>query len=380
MLDIARQPVAAPPIPWRSIGMGIALIALLVAMVAALAIGSRKTLPAPFGPAANGVVAYAANGDIYTVDPATGTSTAIVTGPETDLNPKWSLDGTRLVFERKQDGDSALGALFVASANGADLVQLTPEPVTAILDYNFSPDGSQVLVAGGPFWDPFVLVVASDGSRIQELDVGRPATHAAWRPPDGAEILFMENGDNSNGFGGLHVLDVATGQTRTIFERDLNRFRAMAMWSPDGSRIAYTEWQDASTLTAQAHIVEADGTGDRVLPLPPGAIWQAPLSWSNDGTRLLAIRGYTGGYEESVAVALPVDGSGFGVEVEYPGDLNAECCSVWEWAPDDSVILGNPVDSTGKLLDQLLLDPVSGASRTVPWTTTSTPTWQRLAP
>ncbi len=104
MLDIVRQPVVAPPIPWRSIGLAFALLALLLAMVAALAVGGLPKAPAPFGPAQNGLVAYASEGDIFTADPVTGASTAIVSGPTTDLNPRWSLDGTRLAFERKTNG------------------------------------------------------------------------------------------------------------------------------------------------------------------------------------------------------------------------------------------------------------------------------------
>ena len=68
-----------------------------------------RQVPQPFGRAANGLVAYAAAGDIFTVDPVTGVSTAIITGPETDINPRWSRDGTHLAFERKIDGDSGPG-------------------------------------------------------------------------------------------------------------------------------------------------------------------------------------------------------------------------------------------------------------------------------
>jgi hypothetical protein len=377
MFDVARQPVAAPPMPWRTIGFGFVLLALLIAMVAALVVGGRPNAPAPFGPARNGLVAYSDAGDIYTVDPAIGVPTAIVTGPEIDLNPKWSRDGTRLAFERKQFGASLTGAVFVASADGADLVQLTPEPVTSIMDYNFSPDGAQLLIAIGPTI-PTVLVAASDGSWIQELDLGRPATNVAWRPPNGAEILFMDQ-DVVSGNGGLYVHDLASGQTRTIFEEETDRTRGGALWSPDGSRIAYMEWVDAPTLTVQVHIIGADGTGERVLPLPPGAEWQAPFSWSNDGTRIIVIRGYTGGWEDTVAAVVPADGSGYGVEIVYPGLIDEDCCPVWEWAPDDSVILGTPVGSSGLRLNQVLIDPVKGTTTSAPWTAKSPPTWQRLA-
>jgi hypothetical protein len=176
------------------------------------------------------------------------------------------------------------------------------------------------------------------------------------------------------------VIDAESGAIRTILEVEPGRYRGSPEWSPDGSVISYVAWVDSNDLTAQTHIIAADGTGDRILPMPPDVMWQVGLSWSNDGTRLLAIRGYTGGFEESRAVAIPVDGSGFGIEIEYPGVIQPACCSVWEWAPDDSWILGTPTSDTGAFLDQVLLDPVAGTSRTLPWKSVSQPSWQRLAP
>jgi len=147
MVDIARQPVLAPRLPWRPIGLGLVLLALLAAIVAALVVGGRPNLPLPFGPARNGLVAYVSGGDIYTVDPATGDSTAIVRGLQTDSDPRWSRDGTRLAFERKTNGGSGPGLLYVARADGSDLVQLTPEPLSGIDDYSFSPDGKEILIS-----------------------------------------------------------------------------------------------------------------------------------------------------------------------------------------------------------------------------------------
>ena len=58
------------------------LIALLVA--AALAyVGSQRRVPAPFGPARNGLIPYASNGDIYLGDPITGQTRLLVKSPET---------------------------------------------------------------------------------------------------------------------------------------------------------------------------------------------------------------------------------------------------------------------------------------------------------
>lgn len=377
MFEIAREPVAAPPFPWRTIGLAFAILALLVGMVAALAVGDRPSPPAPFGLARSGLVAYSNGGDIYVVDPVTGNSTSIVSGPATDLNPRWSRDGTRLAFERKTEGDPGSGLVFVARADGREPVLVTPKALPGIESYSFSPDGTQVLISA---WPDGILIAATDGSQIRQLNPPGPATNGAWRPSDGSEILFMNGGSYTWGFGGMYAIDVASGEIRTILEDDPVRHRAHPQWSPDGSRIAYVEWVDSSDLTAQTHVMAADGTGDRILLTPPDAVWQAALSWSNDGTRLLAIRGYTGRFDESVAVAVPVDGNGFGIEFESTGAIGMDCCTAWEWAPDDSLILGTPTDRQGAPLDQVLLDPVTGSSKTVPWNSASRPTWQRLAP
>ena len=98
-------------------------------------------------------------------------------------------------------------------------------------------------------------------------------------------------------------------------------YRGHPAWSPDGSLISFGEWPGLTGIDVQTHIIAADGTGDRVLPIPTGAVWQAPESWSNDGTRLLVIRGYTGDTAQARPVAVPVTGSGFGIEIPYPGGI-----------------------------------------------------------
>jgi dipeptidyl aminopeptidase/acylaminoacyl peptidase len=381
MVDIVRQPLFAARLPWRAIGVGLALLALLVAVVSALILSGRPRLPAPFGPARNGLVAYASGGDIFTVDAVTGNSTAIVKGPG-DTNPRWSRDGTRLAFER-QDVALGPGLLFVARADGSGLIQVTPQPLPAIANYTFSPDGKEILISASPGAFTHILIAATDGSGIRQVDLPGPATDAAWRPPDGSEILFMDSGTDPNGSdSGIYAINAQDGKVRTILAGAdaAGRFRGHPAWSLDGSLISFGEWTGVNGTDVQTHIIAPDGTGDRILPIPTDAVWQAPESWSNDGTRLLAIRGYTGGAEQSRPVAVPVAGSGFGIEIPYSGGIGTADVSDWEWAPDDKSILGTPADPSGAMLNQVLLDPVAGTSRTLPWKSVSQPTWQRLAP
>ena len=79
MVDIARQPAMARQVPWRPIAV-LALLLLLIAASLVWVAGSRHPLPAPFGPARNGLVVYAKGGDIFTANPATGDSTTTARG------------------------------------------------------------------------------------------------------------------------------------------------------------------------------------------------------------------------------------------------------------------------------------------------------------
>ncbi len=148
MVDFAGQPVLVRRLPWRTIGLAVLLVALLVAVLAALAVGGRPNLPAPFGPARNGLVAYASGGDIYAVDPVTGLAKAVTTGSDTDLAPVWSRDGTRFVFARQVVAGSEM-QLFVAHADGSRLIAITAAGQPQLASYSFSPDGSEIAYTVG---------------------------------------------------------------------------------------------------------------------------------------------------------------------------------------------------------------------------------------
>jgi hypothetical protein len=386
MVDIARQPVIAPRLPWRGISLAIALLALLAA--AAVLVGSQQRLPPPFGIAGNGLIAYASDGDIYAAEPVSGRATAIVSGPETDLAPYFSRDGTHIVFERKVSGDVGPGLLFVARSDGSAITLVTPEPVLLTQSllgepwpaYAFSPDGGSVLIATATKGVKTVSIAQTDGSGVRELTVEMSVYEPSFRPPNGAEILFV-GADRQGVLGsGLYAVDPKSGAVRTIIEPSGTYDLAGATWSPDGSQIAYWRWGGPGEgLTARTRVISADGTGDRELPAPQGAVWNAGSAWSNDGSRLMIRRGYTPYLEDVRAVVIPASGDSVGVEMRVPSLVNGACCAAWEWAPDDSTILGTLIDADGRPVQQVLLDPVKGEVHPTPWTSTSDPTWQRIA-
>jgi dipeptidyl aminopeptidase/acylaminoacyl peptidase len=364
---------------WRSLGAVVVLALLLIGLVLGvlLVAGSAPRVPPPFGRAANGNVAYAAEGDLYTVDLVTGRSQAIVTGPETDTDPVWSLDGSRLVFRRSIVGEPG-ERLFVARADGSGIVLITPEPLSSIAGYAFSPDGRRIVVVSGLTGD--VTIANSDGTGLRTLDVSfggcvfANGCEPSFRPPDGAEIVLV-GGANSR----LYVVDATDSRVRILAVAPEGGGVIAPRWSPDGALIAYGRWQSARALTIQTHIVAADGTGDRVLEAPPGAMWNGRPVWSNDGTRLAIVRGYGPGHERDVLAVVSAPAGGRGIETapsvfDQPIDIPPI-----EWAPDDTSILLTPF-TAGRPDHQVFVDALTGRASRTPWATDSRPAWQRLAP
>jgi dipeptidyl aminopeptidase/acylaminoacyl peptidase len=377
MAVVTRRPVFAPTVPWRTLGV-LALIGIFIAAALAAYVGSQPRRPAPFGVAANGQVAYAERGDIYTVDPLTGVASAVVTGSENDLAPVWSRDGTRFVFQRMNTTDVSTGQIYVARADGQELVAVTPKPLQLLGGYAFSPDGREVLFTTGHEGNLDLWVAKADGSGIRQIDVGMSVVDPpSYRPPNGAEIVFT-GGQQLDGGQGLYAVDVATNVVRTILAPVQGVGRGLAKVSPDGSRIAYSLGTvDPNRNTYRVHVVAADGSGDMTLPMPEGATFQDAPAWSNDGRDLAVVRGYAEFNQEIALAVVPVDGSGFGIETDR--GLTGCCDTVYEWAPDDTTILIKPFDLHGQPLPPLLWNPLTGATSRAPWAAISDPAWQRIA-
>ena len=375
-MDIAATRVSTARLPLRTLGV-LALIAVLTAAALVAYVGSRPArLPAPFGPAANGYVAYADQGDIYTVDPVSGVATAIVTGPETDFAPVWSRDGTHVVFERR--GINLSGSkLYVARSDGREVIAVTPEPIDRLGSYSFSPDGREIAFTSAPGTSKIWIAMA-DGSGIRQLDVGMSMKEPSYGPPDGAEIVFAGDAPIAAG-DGLYAVNVETGAVRIILAPERGVSREWIRVSPDGSRIAYSAFtSDPDRNTFMVHIVRADGSEDMTLPMPQGATFQDAPEWSNDGTRLVVVRGYALRNQDMTLAAVPADGTGVGVETDR--GLTGCCDAKNEWAPNDRSILTAPFDLSGRPLYQLLWDPLTGVLQPAPWTAKSPPAWQRTAP
>ena len=169
-----------------------------------------------FGPAANGLLAFSVDGDIHTSDPVTGETKAIVTGPDDDVDPVWSRDGTQLVFVRRVDGER-LDRLY--SSFGRIRSHRDHEgALRGIGDYGFSPDGRQVIFVSGfetqsTISSPMSTAVASGRSSS-----GCPRPTRPFDPPDGEQIAFTGSPSDDARITGIYVVNTDGSQMRMLVE------------------------------------------------------------------------------------------------------------------------------------------------------------------
>jgi Tol biopolymer transport system component len=352
--------------------LGLLILGALLAFA-----GSRQQLPAPFGPAANGLIAYSQNGDIYVGNPDTGASRAIITGPAKDSAPFWSLDGTRLISVREVDGGSDL---VLTDADGGHPVVLAGGPFVDPVFAAWSPTGRIFAIASKVAGKPRMWLVNTDGSGAKLVAGDLAVESFAFRPPDGNEILIR--GESSDGVG-LYVVDANGGNRRTIVRPDGTTPEdwdlAEARYSPDGTRIAYQHHDEAAQVT-RLHIVDADGSHDRVLHMD-GATFEGWPVWSPDGTRLVIIPSFSpfdqwgadAGWDVPYTI-VRADGTGPAVRTGPP--LPKAGAKV-EWSPDGTSLLMIPFFGDKR---HLLLDAMGGPAKPLPWPADTDLTWQRLPP
>jgi Tol biopolymer transport system component len=358
-----RQTLA--PLPWRTIGLLVALTLLIAAAVAVYLGSAPRQLPAPYGPARNGAVVLEDRGDIVALDPATGSRLHAIQGSilgTEETAPLFSRDGTRIAFLRE---DHEL-ELWVANADRSDLQRRLSGPLRP-LEFNagpnpsrwmeWAPDGRSILLSTGVDGAPAITIVPTDGSGdTRTREVGWPVEGPTWRPPDGAEILLRGTPTGH----GLWVLQ-SDGTVRSVtpaaaFDNVVGPYFG---YSPDGSRIAY-EWRRGSSPQL-LYVVSADGGSGQ----PITSSESAGPSWSPDG-RLVAF--YDGDQMPNV---VPADGSGPPIRLS-----SIAGGSPLLWTPDGTRVLFIPLSSS----TPLLLDPAGGPPQQAPWSSANLPDWQRLAP
>jgi Tol biopolymer transport system component len=233
-----------------------------------------------------GAVRGGANYDVYVMN-ADGsgvtnltTSSADVASWFSQLDPKWSPDGTRIVY----DGDDGL---YVMNADGSD-----QRRIAAGQDASWSPDGTWIAFEGarGAVWS-----VAPDGSGLARLTSGVGFDGFPAYSPDGGKIAYY-HGQGSD--RAIFVMNAdGSNQTRIAdFQADT---MGRPVWSPDGSMLAFDLYFTDETWDIYA--VHSDASGLADLASDPTRDETDPV-WAPDGTKIA--------FQASSVLARDVDNTG----------------------------------------------------------------------
>jgi Tol biopolymer transport system component len=349
------------PVPWRTLGL-LVVLALLVVVAAALLVAGQRHAAPPFGRAANGLVAYSKDGDIYSVDARTGARQAIVTGATNDDRPAFSLDGTRMAFVRTTDGGSVV---VLADPDGRNQAVISMTPEADPFPPSWSPDGRSIALIAGDGETGRLLIVDTVGRTIRTTDVVTDYEEVQWRPPDGRQLMVVARVSDA---ARLVLVSPADGSVEVLSPTGSSGAPLRpGGWSLDGRRFAY-----AGSGDNLVHVVDVDGGNDvAIRPSVAGHNGGYPR-FSNDGQRIVFMEG-TLRATSWLSVA-PADGSAPAIRVseEFPEPLGTS----YQWAPDDSSIVFQRLGSS----DHLVLDPAGGPATSPPWAAEGVESWQRLAP
>jgi Tol biopolymer transport system component len=371
MADITRPRAFAFAPAWRTIAVALVVLALLVAAAIAYVGSRQQRVPAPFGPAGNGLVTYETGGDIYVGDPVTGKSRLLVGGADDDHDPGFSPDGTLVAFLRSPDGIDA--DLWTVRPDGTDLKRVTTAPIPSASWVQWTPDSQH-----------FAVIRSLDGhDRLDVLDLNGKARRLAgdfdvqtpvFRPPLAQEVLFRGVKD---GRAGLFVMSADGSNIRPVIASskpdtlDLHN----ATYSADGKRIFYQSWTPAGIEPqgcCQLWVMDADGSNAHRFPDDRSAnAWEGLPSVSPDG-RWVAFWRVAGDSHLSVVRA---DGTG----PVTPVGPALKGLVTWTWSPDSSKLLIAPQEDVD-VARQYIADPATGQWTTSAWETRTSPDWQRLAP
>jgi Tol biopolymer transport system component len=362
VITLGRRTFA--PFPWRTVGL-LAVLALLLAAAVAFYVGNRSRLPAPYGLAANGLVAYAKDGDILTVDPATGAHQAVTSGPEEDQEPRWSLDGTRIAFLRGSLDIDSKARLVIVDRQANVIAQTVVVEGVDSDSVAWSPDGRSITLAGGAVNQrrTLYLVDAADGS-VTPLAAAYEGLDVHWRPTDGRQLLVL--GRTAEGVALLMVDVNDPTAVQTVARAGAGETLRPAGWTPDGRRVLYSR----SPADSNGEAIERE-TRTHVLDLTMGSEVVIDAGFphvSNDGMRIVALD------EAGLPCVASIEG-GACIQIGSQAYAGSHAAGA-SWAPNDEFVMVRLANSSRTIL----LDPAGGTNLQPTWIEDGAESWQRLAP
>jgi Tol biopolymer transport system component len=279
-------------------------------------------------------------GEIYTMPASGGTPARITSDPGADSQPAWSPQGDRIAFTTTRFHPA--GEVALVPVAGGPVTRAVPDPGDSA-EPAWSPSGT-VLAYTTHKNDPAgdVFQVNLDGGAVTPVSARSSVgeTQPSWRRtaafPRGVVVSTQLDAGAHND---IWSSDSAGGDRRDLTNRP-GADEADPAFSPDGTRLAYTEYGTGDfAVSGQVVVSGADGSVPRPLTAPEeGGKNEREPTWSPDGAMIALTRSvvFGEGTRDSVRIVRVADGRVLG-DIPIPAHLDGEDLQP-AWSPDGSRI------------------------------------------
>lgn len=186
-----------------------------------------------------------------------------------DDSPGWSSDGEWIVFHRRIASSFGPPGLYLLRRSGGTPRFLLPGNWAWPSAPRFAPDGKTVAAYDG---FQIVLVDVATGVPCFPVTASNGGMDPDWSP-DGSSLVYVRGGvpgyppvDPES--TGIHILDLQSGVDRAVRTAGVVVYGREPRWSPDGSRLAYAQF---------------DATGTKIVTVRPDGSDELILARSDDG-------------------------------------------------------------------------------------------------
>lgn len=334
----------------------LAVAALVLALVAAVAAPAPAQTTAPPGPDArergNGELVFQDAGRrMVAIAPTAGATPRVVQG-NGELWPRGrpdvSPDGTQLLFQ--DPGDRVVRAPM---AGGGDMEVLAPSYERYETSPVWRPDGAAFAyvrkVGGGSSSVDQEVVIRSGPGFWAEDTVALPPGGGTRRisfAPDGTHVAFDAHDPTSSDPASRYVgvLDLSTGEARTLWQPTRDGVYDLPDVSYDGTRVAFRSAENGGgQLICTVPFAGGDEhcvAGPDLGGVPPDGGTLGMPAWSPDGARIAFIRAFErDGIPLHDISSVPADGGDRTVHF-FSGDSSAPYDDALEWAPAPAPVGG----------------------------------------
>jgi Tol biopolymer transport system component len=307
---------------------------------------------------------------------ADGTGRAALTASEEGgffaVDPAWSADGNRIVFTSDRGGLSP--ELFVMNSDGSGITRLSANPEPRFyVDPAWSPDGRWIAFVNateGSWGEGIgnipatsrvseIYLVGSDGNGLRRL-VGDPAPARYADPvwsPDASKIAFTDLGEDRFCLACEIYVVNADGSSRINVTNHPADDRS-PVWAPDGKEIAFASRRDGDQ---QLYVVRPDGSG--LTRLTSVQRWAVPTDWSADGARILFHASPDSSWYQQIHVVNRVGGGITQLTTQAPRGTARAVNAKWSPHGDAIAYVSDPYSQPGTPWSVFIMNPDGGAPR-----------------